>query len=54
MMMYFGDLRINVVLGLMRQYVKNGDGELMIKVRVNFKDWQWRIWKNNGKIKVDK
>lgn len=42
--------RINTVLGITVEHIKKW-GWRYENERVNFPDYQWRIWKNNGKIK---
>jgi hypothetical protein len=41
--------RINIVEGLTQEHIQKW-GWRVENDRVNFPDYQWRIWKNNGKI----
>ena len=41
--------RINIVEGLTQEHIQKW-GWRVESGRVNFPDYQWRIWKNNGKI----
>lgn len=41
--------RINTVEGLTKEHIQKW-GWIVENNRVNFPDFQWRIWKNNGKI----
>jgi glycosyltransferase involved in cell wall biosynthesis len=41
--------RINIVEGLTQEHIQKW-GWRVESDRVNFPDYQWRIWKNNGKI----
>jgi hypothetical protein len=43
--------RINTVKGLTEQHIKQWGWNVNDKGWVNFPDYQWRIWKNNDKIK---
>ena len=43
--------RINTVSGLTEQHIQKWGWRVDDKGWVNFPDYQWRIWKNNGKIK---
>jgi hypothetical protein len=43
--------RINTVEGLTAQHIGKWSWNINDKGWVNFPDYQWRIWKNNGKIK---
>lgn len=43
--------RINTVQGLTDEHIKQWGWNVNEKGWVNFPDYQWRIWKNNGKIK---
>jgi len=43
--------RINTVSGLTDEHIKKWGWNANDKGWVNFPDYQWRIWKNNGKIK---
>jgi glycosyltransferase involved in cell wall biosynthesis len=43
--------RINTVEGLTEQHIKQWGWNVNDKGWVNFPDYQWRIWKNNRKIK---
>jgi glycosyltransferase involved in cell wall biosynthesis len=43
--------RINTVSGLTAQHIGQWGWNVNDKGQVNFPDYQWRIWKNNGKIK---
>jgi glycosyltransferase involved in cell wall biosynthesis len=43
--------RINTVSGLTDEHIKKWGWNVNDKGWVNFPDYQWRIWKNNGKIK---
>ena len=43
--------RINTVEGLTAQHIGKWRWNVNDKGWVNFPDYQWRIWKNNGKIK---
>jgi glycosyltransferase involved in cell wall biosynthesis len=42
--------RINTVEGLTEQHIQKWGWRVDHKGWVNFPDYQWRIWKNNGKI----
>lgn len=42
--------RINTVAGLTQAHVTKWGWRIDEQQRVNFPDFQWRIWKNNGKI----
>lgn len=42
--------RINTVEGLTEQHIQKWGWRVDDKGWVNFPDYQWRIWKNNGKI----
>jgi glycosyltransferase involved in cell wall biosynthesis len=42
--------RINTVEGLTDKHIQNWGWRVDDKGWVNFPDYQWRIWKNNGKI----
>jgi len=42
--------RINTVVGLTEQHIKQWGWNVNDKGWVNFPDYQWRIWKNNSKI----
>ena len=43
--------RINTVEGLTEQHIKQWGWNVNDKGWVNFPDYQWRVWKNNNKIK---
>ena len=43
--------RINTVSGLTEEHIQKWGWNVNDKGWVNFPDYQWRIWKNNGKIK---
>ena len=43
--------RINTVSGLTEQHIQKWGWRVDDKGWVNFPDYQWRIWKNNDKIK---
>lgn len=43
--------RINTVEGLTDEHIKQWRWNVNDKGWVNFPDYQWRIWKNSGKIK---
>jgi hypothetical protein len=43
--------RINTVEGLTAQHIGNWRWNINDKGWINFPDYQWRIWKNNSKIK---
>ena len=43
--------RINTVEGLTEQHIQQWGWNVNDKGWVNFPDYQWRIWKNNNKIK---
>ena len=43
--------RINTVSGLTDEHIKKWGWNVNEKGWVNFPDYQWRIWKNNNKIK---
>jgi glycosyltransferase involved in cell wall biosynthesis len=43
--------RINTVSELTEQHIQKWGWRVDDKGRVNFPDYQWRVWKNNGKIK---
>lgn len=42
--------RINTVQGLTQKHISEWGWRVDEKDRVNFPDFQWRIWKNNGKV----
>jgi hypothetical protein len=43
--------RINTVKGLTEQHIQQWGWNVNDKEWINFPDYQWRIWKNSGKIK---
>jgi len=43
--------RVNTVSGLTEQHIQKWGWRVDDKGQVNFPDYQWRIWKNNNKIK---
>lgn len=43
--------RINTVSGLTKEHIQKWGWNVNDREWVNFPDYQWRIWKNNGKIK---
>jgi glycosyltransferase involved in cell wall biosynthesis len=43
--------RINTVEGLTEQHIQQWGWNVNDKGWVNFPDYQWRVWKNNSKIK---
>ncbi len=43
--------RINTVEGLTQEHIHKWGWRVNNKGWVNFPDYQWRIYKNNGKIK---